>query len=223
MAETIGAAEPLVTGGLRSSALAALAALLPVGASSPEAAFLHAHAAAAERNGSASDASDAPLLDLAVRLDLHRIELMAVALAASVEMDLMCGRAVAHLQAPLGGSRPMLGLLASAFAEFDAENQVIERLLTGAAAESGLLYLLNEGSPLAERAIAVPIALCLALSGRDAAWPAATLGLDGIPETPLPSSVLEEARRQARGLSAGSQSILVVRQRRHGGSAGRGK
>jgi hypothetical protein len=211
MAETIGAAEPLVTGGLRSSALAALAALLPVGASSPEASFLRAHAAAAERNGSVLDASDAPLLDLAVRLDLHRIELMAVALAASVEMDLMCGRAVAHLQAPLGGSRPMLGLLASAFAEFDSGNKVIERLLTGAAAESGLLYLLNEGSPLAERAIAVPIPLCLALSGRDAAWPAASLGLEGVPETPLPSSVSEEARRQARGLTAGSQSILVVR------------
>jgi ATPase family associated with various cellular activities (AAA) len=208
MAKAIGVVEPKAAGGLCSSALAALAALLPEGASSPEAAFLRAHAAAA------SDAllpADQPLRDLADRLGLHRVELMAAALASAVEMDLTCGRAVAHLQAPVGGSRPTLGLLSAAFAKFDSENQVIERLLTGAAVESGLLYLLSEGAPLAERSIAVPIPLCLALSGHDAAWPATSLGIDGIPETPLPASVLAEARRQARGLAAGAQNVLVVR------------
>jgi len=142
---------------------------------------------------------------------LRPAELLSVALAAAVETDLMCGRAVAHLQSPVGGSRPTLGLLGAAFGEFEREGQAIERLLTGAAVGSGLLQLLNEGSPLAERAASVPIPLCLALSGRDAPWPGGFLGIDGIPETPLPESVRAEARRQARGLMAGSQNALLVR------------
>jgi hypothetical protein len=212
MLETAMAAEPLAAGGVCSTALAALAALLPDGAASPEAAFLRAHSAATDRNRALlHNPSDAPLLRLADQLRLDRVETLAVALAAAVEMELMCGRAIAHLQAPIGGSRPALGLLAAAFAEGESEAQVIERLLTGPAVECGLLQLLNESAPLAERAVAVPIPLCLALSGRDAAWPATSLGLDGIPETPLPFSILTEARRQARALSAGAENVLLVR------------
>ncbi len=136
---------------------------------------------------------------------------MTVALAAAVEMDLMCGRAVAHLQVPIGGSRPTLGLLAASFEEPEADESVIERIVTGPAVESGLLQLINENAPLAERVATIPIPLCLALSGRDAAWPAAVLGLDGVPEIPLPSSVLNEARRQASALAAGTRNVLVVR------------
>lgn len=196
------------TGGIYRAALSALAALLPDGASSAEAAFLRAQATARSEAG---DADDAPLVELGAKLGLHRIELLAVALAAAVETDAMCGRAVAHLQTPVGGSRPTLGLLAAALAEFDSGEDIPQRLLTGAAVESGLLVLLNEGAPLAERAVSVPIPLCVALSGRDAAWPGTSLGLGGVPETPLPPSVLAEARRQARGLMVGSQKVLVVR------------
>jgi ATPase family associated with various cellular activities (AAA) len=220
MAEN-AAAEPLVAAGLRSCALSALAALLPDGASSPEAAFLRTHGAIAARSASVQEflnrsvhrqsAADVPLLNLAEQLGLHLVEILTVALAAAMEMDLMCGRAIAHLQAPVGGSRPTLGLLASAFAEFDPERQIAERLLTGAAVGSGLLQILNEGAPLAERAVAVPVPLCLALSGRDAAWPGATLGMEEVPDTPLPASVLAEAERQARGLASGAQNVLVVR------------
>ncbi len=192
--------------GFYAEALGALAALLPDSASSPEAEYLLAHGA-----GGKTHASDALLAELAGTLKLHHIETLTVALAAAVEMDLMCGRAVAHLQAPVGGSRPTLGLIAAAFAEFDPEGQIIERLLTGAAVESGLLQLLNEGAPLAERTAAVPIPLCLALSGRDAAWPGASIGLEGVPDTPLPRSVLTEAERQARALADGAQKVLVVR------------
>ena len=88
----------------------------------------------------------------------------------------MCGRAIAHLQLPVGGSRPTLGLLAAALAELESEREVIECLLTGSAVQSGLLVLLNETAPIAERAVAVPVPLCLALSGRDAVWPAMSLG-----------------------------------------------
>jgi ATPase family associated with various cellular activities (AAA) len=219
MAEYSGIAEPLVAGGLYACALAALAALLPESASSPEAVFLRDRGRAGSPEGPLPQMlhrsrrqphpGDAALLELGEELGLRPVELLAVTLAAAVEMDLMCGRAVAHLQAPVGGSRPTLGLLASAFAEM--EEQVVECLLTGAAAGSGLLQLLNEGAPLSERAAAVPVPLCLALSGRDAAWPAATLGLDGVTETPLPPSVLLEAERQAHSLAAGSQRVLVIR------------
>ncbi len=207
MPETASIAEPLAAGGICSSALAALAALLPEGARSAEAAFLGAHAAAAKAVRGA--VSPCPLQELAERLSLRRVETLAVALAVAVETDLMSGRAVAHLQAPVGGSRPTLGLLAAAFAEYEPEGSVVECLLTGAAMESGLLQLLNDGAPLAERAAAVPVPLCLALTGRDAAWPGTSLGLAGIPETPLPFSVLAEARRQARALAGGN--ALVVR------------
>ena len=188
-----------------AAALAALAALLPAHVDTPEAGYLRARACSTEPHE-----TDGPLLQLAETLRLHPIETLATALAAAVEMDLMCGRAVAHLQSPVGGSRPTLGLLAAAFREYDPEGQVIERLLTGAAVESGLLQILNEGAPLAERSAAVPIPLCLALAGRDAVWPGTALGLEGTPETPLPPSVLSEAARYARAL-AGSTTTLVVR------------
>ena len=215
MAET----EPRVAHGLYSCALAALAALLPEASSTPEAAFLRANSApgakslreSVDRILAAPDSRDSALLKLAEQLQLHPVELLAVTLAAAVESDLMCGRAIAHLQAPVGGSRPMLGLLAAAFAELASEREVVECLLTGRAAEAGLLHLLNENAPAAERSAAVPAPLCLALEGRDAAWPGASLGLDGIPETPLPPSVVAESKRQARALNAGSQNVLVLR------------
>ena len=199
MVKMAAQAEP-IAGGVCARALGALAALLPEGASSAEAAFLRAHCVVSGNHHQA----DAPLLELADRLGFDRVEILAVALAAAVETDLMCGRAVAHLQAPIGGSRPTLGLLAAAFADGEAEGQVVERLLTGAALECGLLQLLNESAPLAERGVAVPVPLCLALSGRDAGWPGTVLGIDGIPETPLPPSTLAEARRRARAMAAPS-------------------
>ena len=214
MPEAAAITEPLAAGRIRACALAALAALLPEGASSQEAAFLRAYAAGVNGNsGAASQGpADEPLQELADRLQLHRVETLAVALAAAVETDLMCGRAVAHLQAPIGGSRPTLGLLAAAFAEYASEGRVVERLLTGAAVESGLLQLLNESAPLAERAAAVPVPLCLALSGRDAAWPGTALGLAGMPEIPLPFSVSAEAHRQARALTGGMPQPLSAAQ-----------
>lgn len=221
MAKAIRLPEPLSAGGLSSCGLACLAALLPNGSASPEADFLRARSASVGRGGSVQQAlsriveqpnpSDVPLLKLANELSLHRIELLTVALAIAVEMDLMCGRAIAHLQMPVGGSRPTLGLLAAAFADFESESQVIECLLTGPAVQSGLLQLLNEIAPVAERAAAVPVPLCLALSGRDAAWAAMSFGDEGDIETPLPFSVLVEAKRQARGLMAGAPNVLAVR------------
>ena len=220
MAEHAAAAEPVLAEGLYSCALAALSALLPKSSSSPEADFLRSHTAVAA-GGSLRDtvfrildspqSSGAPLLKLAGHLRLRTVEALAVALAAQVETDLMCGRAIAHLQAPVGGSRPMLGLLSTAFAEFETGRNVIECFLTGQAVATGLLHLLNENAPAAERAVAVPGPLGLALGGHDASWPGTSLGLDGIPATPLPPSVVAESKRQARGLTANPQNVLVLR------------
>jgi hypothetical protein len=207
--------------GLESCGLAALAELLPPDATSPEAAFLKSHAAHVAAIGSWRNAAnrllesgaspDQPVLRIASLLSLHPVEALAVALAACVESDLMCGRAISQLQAPVGGSRPMLGLLATALAELEPERNVVETLLTGKALGCGLLQTMNDSAPAVERALAVPGPLCLALDGLDGAWPGTKIGLEGIPPTPLPASVVAEAKRQARAVSAGSPNVLVLR------------
>jgi hypothetical protein len=203
---------------LRSCALAALAALLPPDTHTPEAAFLRAHAAATtpwkdavDRTIESPDEADAPIIKLAGQLSLHPVEILTVSLSAAVESDMMCGRAVAHLQSPVGGTRPTLGLLAAAFAGLEPERNLVDLLLTGQAAKTGLLQLLNDSAPAVERAAAVPGPLCLALSGLDSAWPGTRLGLEGIPETPLPPSFVAETKRQARTMKAGSAKVLVLR------------
>ncbi len=134
-------------------------------------------------------------------------------MASAVETDAAVGRAVARLQAPLGGSRPTLALLAAAFGILvsDRGGNPIDAITTGNAVRSGLLTVLNDSAPLAERALAVPVPLCLALSGHDSDWPAAVIGLDKTQQIPLPPSFLNEAGRQAAGLDAGAQRVLVLR------------
>jgi hypothetical protein len=158
------------------------------------------------------DPSDAPLIRLARELGLRLVEILTVTLAAAVEDDVMIGRALAHLQAPLGGSRPTLGLLSAAFlnARIVTENP-INTLLTGVAIQSGLLTVIGDSAPMPERAAGVPLPLCLALKGQDAAWPGTTIGLGVIPDVTLSASIAEEAERQTRGLFSSPQRALVLR------------
>src|SRR2546422_6906561 len=166
---------------LRSYALAALAARANDGdgtrASSHELRFLRDHWDAVCRDGAdwaqalpsylrQPSAVDLPLLRVCDQLGLSALELLAVSLAAAVEDDVMVGRAVAYLQAPLGASRPTVGLLVTAFGGTgESGTRFVDALATGAAVESGLLTLLGEGAPLPERPVAVPLHLCLALKG----------------------------------------------------------
>lgn len=211
---------------LRSFGLSMLASILPQGEPSAEAQFLRSHGVIGDYSHAPGErldrylaspaACDRPLLQIGGELGLNRIELLVTAIAVGVETDLMCGRAIAYLQAPVGGSRPTFGLLAAALAEFDEVGNVIPAILTGAGVESGLLQIQNDSAPLAERAISVPVPLCLALdgeatAGNDATWPGTILGRNGIREIPLPPSTLAGARKQARGLSGGSQNALVIR------------
>jgi hypothetical protein len=147
-------------------------------------------------------------------LGLSVFEQLVVALASAVEDDVMAGRAVAWLQSPVGGSRPSLGLAASAFASAPGAGvQPLHALIGGAAVRSGLLSVLGESGPLPERSFSVPVPICLALAGHDATLPGTTIGLGDLPKVKLPPSVYKEAERQARGLAAEGHRGLVVRAR----------
>ena len=75
---------------------------------------------------------DLPLIYLAQQLRLTLFEMLTVVLAAAVEDDVMVGRALAQLQAPVGGSRPTLGLLTAAlFETIEQGVHPIDALITG--------------------------------------------------------------------------------------------
>jgi hypothetical protein len=155
---------------------------------------------------------DVPLLRLSRRLELTLLEQLTVALVMAVEEEPLVGRILAFLQAPTGSSRPTLGLLATAFAEAAHPGQApLHTLASGAAVQSGLLSRLDTEAPLAEQALALPLPLYMALRGQDGAWPGTALGLGAWPEIRLPTSVLEEARRQASTLTALPHSALLIR------------
>lgn len=154
---------------------------------------------------------DVPLIRLAKKLGLSMLELLTVALAVAVEEDVMVGRALARLQAPLGGSRPTLGLLATTMAEAVAGLHPMNVLVTGVAVQSGLLTLMNETAPLPERTVSVPLHLCLALGQYDGYVPGTTIGLKEIPEVPLATSTQAEAERRALSLKSSNQRVLVLR------------
>ena len=166
--------------------------------------------------GAGPESEDLPLLRLGAALSLSVPELLAVSIALAVETDPMVGRAIAWLQAPLGGARPTLGLLATAFSPGDPA-AAVEQLATGLAVGTGLLVLTDEASPLPERAVAMPGHLLLAAHGKIARFIGATTALG--PPVPLPDSVLEVAARHADGLRRGLGRALVVRS----GHAGEGR
>jgi hypothetical protein len=220
------ASEPALRPSLRSFALAAVAARIAPDLSerpTPEVDFLHAHLRAVCRTSQRWSEllpdylrrplpGDLPLLRLAAALQLEMVELLAVALAAAVEDDLMAGRAVAHVQAPVGGSRPTLGLCSAALADVaPGQQNPIAFLATGAACRSGLLVLLNENLPLPERALSVPNQICLALAGFDGFWPGINTEYQNMRPVPLPDSVLQQARRHAGALLRSPNAALVLR------------
>jgi len=152
---------------------------------------------------------DLPFVRLAEELELCHVELLTIALVLAVETDIMAGRAIALVQAPVGGSRPTLGLLSSSLASLNGSAaDSMNAILTGAAYKSGLIALLNEGAPLVERAVSIPVPLCLALNGRDSDWPGVQIGMGPIPATPLSSSILKQVEAEAGSLL---DDALVIR------------
>ena len=147
--------------------------------------------------------ADRRLVALADALGLDDAELMTVALCTAVEQDAGAARAVAAVQAPVGGSRPLLGLAATAFAGLGAG---VLGLACGRAAACGLLQLGEEPLALPERSLRVPLPILAVLAGLDAPWPNTVL----LPasDLPLPIALLAEATARARAIGRGG---LVVR------------
>jgi hypothetical protein len=157
-------------------------------------------------------AEEKALVRLGRELGLSLLELLTVALAVAVEEEPRVGRALAWLQAPTGGPRPTLGLVATALAEAaPVGTSPLQALLGGVALRSGLLTRLGEEAPLAEQSLAVPLPLYLALRGYDSPWPGTTLGLSPTSEVPLPDSLHEEALGHARTLAALPHAALLLR------------
>ncbi|MGA2412465.1 MAG: ATP-binding protein, partial [Candidatus Binataceae bacterium] len=202
---------------LRTLALAAIGSVVMGSgtiADSPETAFLRGQieAVGGNQRWEAALASylpspapaDEPLLGLAAQLSLSNEELLAVALAIAVETDLLIGRAIARIQEPVGGSRPTLGLVSTAFAGMSGSlRPPLQAIMTGAAIEAGLLTLLNEGAPLPERPLMAPLPMCLALIGHDSNWPGIVVGIGGAAPAELPLGVHREAARRAQALERG--------------------
>jgi hypothetical protein len=153
---------------------------------------------------------DAPLLALARELELTPAETLALALAAAVEDDLMVGRALAYLQAPVGGSRPTLGLVAALLADLPGCASPVQAVAAGAAQRVGALALHGDG-PLPELALAVPAPLALALRGIERDWPDVTIGPGRLPPILLPASIQAEALRHAKALATAPVRTLVIR------------
>ncbi|WP_414663669.1 ATP-binding protein [Horticoccus sp. 23ND18S-11] len=156
-------------------------------------------------------AADAPLARLAREWHLTLAETLSLALANAVEVDLMVGRALAYLQAPIGGSRPTLGLLAEAFGRLDDGRPLTPpKLAHRPVFQSGALALLQESAALPERPIALPLALCVALAGDEVAWPGTSLD---VPDTSLalPESVEARCRQHAAALGQPGAAALVLR------------
>ncbi len=185
----------------------------------PEAAFLEA---AARRAGSLDAAcaglvtaladpaaQDRPLVRAAAALGLGLAETAALAIARMVETDALAGRAVAYLQAPLGGARPTLGLLAAALAPLDPAPGLAVRLAAGAAVRSGLMGLSGNG-PLPERGLWLADGMIAALSGSPVFWPGLTL-LDTPASGDWPPSLVEALAPLLAGLANGGKQLLVVR------------
>jgi len=156
------------------------------------------------------NSSDRLLLRLASVLRLSPLEVLTIALTLAVEEDVMVGRALAKVQSPLGGSRPTLGLLATAFADLVPDTtHPIYHLANSTSLQSGLLQILNATAPLPEQALSVPLHLSLALRGQDYAIPHTTIGLGRFAPITLPKSVLTEAKHRATNLQ--TEQVLLIR------------
>lgn len=151
------------------------------------------------------DADDQPLVLVGDALALEPTDLLLARLVLAVEEDLAVGRLVASLQHPVGGSRPVLGLLAKVLAPFGVSG--VAEVARCGAVEVGLVVLGGDGLPLAERPAAVPTAVLQALRGH-----APDLLGDDLP--PLGATVDAQALDHGHALE-GTDAVLVLRGPHH--------
>ncbi|MFO7803020.1 MAG: ATP-binding protein [Desulfovermiculus sp.] len=155
--------------------------------------------------------TDKLVVFLAETLGFSHLEILTLTLALMVEENPMVGRSLAHVQAPVGGSRPCLGLLEAALAPFKAQDEwVAGNILSGPALASQTLQLVNQQAPIPEQMVQVPQGLALLLRGKPLLWPGCR---DLEPERGLrlPPSIIDTARHQAKALTRGEHGVLVIR------------
>jgi hypothetical protein len=183
--------------------------------SAPEARWLAAHAAAlgvadvslALAQWQADPpAEDSRLQRLAESMALEPAELFALALAYAADTDLIAGRALAWLQAPLREAHPTLGLVACLEEQRGrSASSTLATIVDGAALAGGALVLDAHDGPLTDARLRVPLPLVAALAGGSGQWPGVRLGAEALPQ--LAASAQAEAARRAAALGA----ALVVR------------
>jgi hypothetical protein len=149
---------------------------------------------------------DVHLQRLADALGLTDAELLAVALCLAADTDPVAARALAEAQAPIGGSRPLSGLLASILAPLDA---TVAGLACGAAVRCGLLRLGEEAAALAERSLSLPIHMVGVLTGHVISWDQVRV-LAPV-SLALPAVIRAEASARARAMTATPRAGLVLR------------
>jgi hypothetical protein len=155
---------------------------------------------------------DTMLARLTRLLGLSEVEVVALVFALLVEEEPMIGRLLAHLQAPIGGSRPVLGMLEAALAPLypDQGRWLMGDLLAGPALASGVLQLGNEQAPLPEQSLKVPLGLALLLRGQSFVWAGGSI-VTPEERVHLPQSTLELAKRLAGALGRSDICVRVVR------------
>jgi hypothetical protein len=153
--------------------------------------------------------ADQRLAALAATLRLSLAETLAVALVCAAETDSMAARVLAWLQAPVGGARPTVGLVAQVAAAL-GEPAALAALAAGPARQGGLLRIDDEARALPEATLTVPQPVVLALADPPRIhWRGLRLG--PVDHTPLPPSLLAAAQARARALGQGTTAALVVR------------
>jgi len=153
---------------------------------------------------------DIRLLRLAKQIALSHVELLAIVLALAVEEDPMAGRAIAYIQAPMGGSRPTLGLLESAFASQKPSSWIAAHIISGVAVRSGVLSIINEDSPIPEQIIKIPTALAFTLQQKENDKGSLPLPHNETSMV-LPDSIIKAAKQHASSLKDSNCSVLIIR------------
>jgi hypothetical protein len=151
---------------------------------------------------------DQPIGTLATAVGLGMVEQLALALLLAVEEDAATARLVMALQAPLGGSRPTIGLLAAAFDRVSATpGAAFDELVDGAARASGAIVLRGDDLPLVERRAAISAPVHAAL--RNLSMPPAGVTLSAGSGVALPASVLEQAAAHAAAFGPDTSALVV--------------
>ncbi len=190
---------------LPALALAAMGAALP-GAMPMQGWSLSMLPACIAALRAAPSEGDRRLVAVAAVLGLDDTALLTTALCIAVDRDPRAARALAEAQAPLGGSRPLLGFVATIFASLGADSIALG---CGTAVSAGLLRLGEETAALPERSLHLPLPILAELNGR-----AMALG-DVRPlrprPIPLPAAVIREAKARAQVMLRRESLGLVLR------------